>query len=113
QSKPEPQECSRLLGGADHMILYHYVTSGRVLARLADAEPVEFEAGQVIILPHNNWHLMGSQLDLKPVPTKEIVQAPSNDCLATINHGGGGEPTRIVCGFLGCDKLEGNPLAEA
>jgi AraC-like DNA-binding protein len=113
QSQPEPTECSPLLSGADHMVLYHYVTSGRVLAQLADSEPVEFEAGQVMILPHNDWHLMGSRLDLTPVPTRQLVQASNDDGLVVINHGGGGEPTRIVCGFLGCDKLEGNPLAKA
>jgi transcriptional regulator GlxA family with amidase domain len=30
-----------------------------------------------------------------------------------IRHGGGGERTRIVCGFLGCDRFEGHPLASA
>ena len=31
-----------------------------------------------------------------------------------IHHGGGGEQTRIVCGFLGCDRLESlNPLVGA
>jgi AraC-like DNA-binding protein len=113
ESRPEPQECSPLLSGADHMVLYHYVVSGRVLARLPNSEPVEFEGGQVMILPHNDLHLMGSRLDLTPVPTREIVQIPEGDGLIAINHGGGGEPTRIVCGFLGCDKLDGNPLAEA
>jgi AraC-like DNA-binding protein len=113
QSQPEPQDCSPLLSGADHMVLYHYVTSGRTLAQIRGSEPVEFEAGQVMILPHNDWHLMGSRLDLHPVPTKELLQVPTDGGLVTINHGGGGEPTRIVCGFLGCDKLDGNPLAEA
>lgn len=113
ESRPEPKECSPLLKGADHMVLYHYVVSGRVLARLPNSEPMEFEGGQVMILPRNDLHLMGSRLDLPPVPTRKIVQVPEGDGLIAINHGGGGEPTRIVCGFLGCDKLDGNPLAEA
>jgi AraC-like DNA-binding protein len=95
------------------MVLYHYVVSGRVLVRLRDQEPVEFEAGQVIILPHNDWHLLGSALDLPAVPTREVVQPAANGDLHIIEHGGGGEPTRIVCGFLGSDKLDGNPLASA
>jgi len=89
------------------------VISGRCLTRLPDNDPVEFEAGQVMILPHNNWHVMGSHLDLRPVPTKDLVQAACDGGLRAIDHGGGGEPTRIVCGYLGCDKLDGNPLAEA
>src|SRR5262249_22828791 len=71
------------------------------------------EAGQVMILPHNDWHLMGSRLDLRPVPTRELVQTSNGDGLAVISHGGGGEPTRIVCGFLRCDKLSRNPLPPA
>lgn len=113
QSRLTPEDCRPLLNGADHAVLYHYVTSGRVLARVANSEPVEFEAGQIMILPHNDLHVMGSRLDLPPVATQQIVQAPDDDGLAVINHGGGGVPTRIVCGFLGCDKLNGNPLAEA
>lgn len=113
QSQPAPQECSPLLNDADQVILYHYVTSGRVLTRLADGEPIEFEAGQVMILPRNDRHLMGSRLDLPPMPTKQIVQPSNGNGLSIINHGGGGEQTRIVCGYLGCDKLDGNPLAEA
>jgi AraC-like DNA-binding protein len=30
-----------------------------------------------------------------------------------IRHGGGGEHTRVVCGFLGCDRLEGSLLVDA
>ena len=88
EAHPSPQECSSLLNGADHVILYHYVTSGRVLAQLPDREPMEFEAGQVMILPRNDRHRMGSRLDLAAVPTGEIVQVPNNGGLVTINHGG-------------------------
>ncbi len=113
ESKPMPRDGSPFLKGADQVVLYHYVTSGRALAQLPGSEPMEFEAGQVMILPHNDLHLMGSHLDRPPVPTHQIVQAPNGAGLAVINHGGGGEPTRIVCGYLGCDRLDGNPLAEA
>src|SRR4051812_45166562 len=66
ESRPEPQECSPLLSGADHMVLYHYVTSGRAFAQIPGNDPIEFEAGQVMILPHNDLHLIGSRLDLPP-----------------------------------------------
>jgi AraC-like DNA-binding protein len=66
-----------------------------------------------MILPRNDSHVMGSRLDLPPVATGQLIQIPTDDSLAVISHGGGGEPTHIVCGFLGCDRLDGNPLAEA
>jgi AraC-like DNA-binding protein len=33
--------------------------------------------------------------------------------LAAIRHGGGGEKARVVCGYLGCDRMDGNPLTSA
>jgi len=47
------------------------------------------------------------------VPSRQVVRAEPGGGLWAIRHGGGGERTRIVCGFLGSDRLTGNPLAEA
>jgi AraC-like DNA-binding protein len=110
-SQVAPEDCG--LEGAEHLVLYHYVVAGRLLARIPDGQPVEVEAGEVVIFPHNHAHLLGSRLDLPPVSAAEVVRPSPNGGLFAIRHGGGGEETRIVCGFLGCDRLEGNPLAAA
>src|SRR5262245_3374026 len=112
-SKVSLKDCGPLLEGAEHLVLYHYVVEGRLIAQIPNGQPVEIEAGEVVILPHNHGHLLGSRLDLPPVPTREVVRVPADGGLRVIRHGGGGERTRIVCGFLGCDRLEGNPLAES
>jgi transcriptional regulator GlxA family with amidase domain len=41
------------------------------------------------------------------------VRVSPESGLFVIRHGGGGDKTRVVCGFLGCDRLDGNPLAGA
>jgi AraC-like DNA-binding protein len=74
---------------------------------------VEIQAGEVLILPHNDRHLLGSHLDLSPVPSQHVVHVPAGGGLAVIRHGGGGEKARIVCGFLGSDRMDGNPLTSA
>jgi AraC-like DNA-binding protein len=107
------EDCGSLLEDAEHVVLYHYVVEGRLTAQIPNGEPVVIEAGEVVILPHNHGHLLGSHLDLPPVPGREIVRAPPEGGLWVIRHGGGGEQTRIVCGFLGCDRLEGNPLIDS
>jgi len=112
-SQISQKDCGPLLDGAEHMVLYHYVLEGRLTAQVPNGKPVEIEAGEVVIFPHNHGHLLGSRVDLPPVPAREVVRAPPEGGLRVIQHGGGGERTRIVCGFLGCDKLEGNPLAES
>jgi AraC-like DNA-binding protein len=107
------EDCGALLGGAEHMVLYHYVVAGRMTAQIPNGKPVDVEAGQVVIFPHNDGHLLGSRVDLPPVHAREVVRVAPEGGLLVIRHGGGGEETRIVCGFLGCDRLETNPLAGA
>jgi len=112
-SQVAPEDCGALLEGAEHLVLYHYVAEGRLTARIPNRKPIQVEAGEVVLFPHNDAHLLGSHLDRSPVPSRQIVSASPEGGLRVIRHGGGGERTRIVCGFLGCDRLEGNPLAAA
>jgi Cupin len=107
------EDCGSLLDGAEHMVLYHYVVEGRLSAQIPNETPVDIEAGEVVIFPHNHGHLLGSHLDMPPVPSRQVVRVSPESGMFVIRHGGGGEKTRIVCGFLGCDRLDGNPLAGA
>jgi AraC-like DNA-binding protein len=106
-----PADCGPLIERAEQLVLYHYVVEGRLAAQIPDGKPVEITAGQAVIFPHNHAHLLGSRLDLPPVPAKQLICGSPGADLWEIRHGGGGEKTRIVCGFLGGDRLEGNPLA--
>jgi AraC-like DNA-binding protein len=108
-----PEDCGALFARTEHLVLYHYVVEGRLLAQIDDGKPTEIEAGEVIIFPHNHAHLLGSNLDLTPVLSRQIVQQSPDGGLWVIRHGGGGQAARIVCGFLGSDRLEGNPLVGA
>lgn len=112
-SQVHPDDCRLLLEGADHLVLYHYVAEGRLTAQLRGGKAIEIEAGEVFILPHNHQHFLGSHLDLPPIPSRQLILSSTEDGLWEIRHGGGGERTRIVCGYLGCERLDGNPLIEA
>jgi AraC-like DNA-binding protein len=112
-SQLHPEDCGSLLEGAEHLMLFHYVVEGRLTAQIANGPPVQIGAGEVVIFPRNDEHLLGSHLDLTPVPTKHIVRTSPEGGLLAIHHGGGGEQTRFVCGFLGCDRIAGNPLLDA
>jgi AraC-like DNA-binding protein len=85
------------------VIAYHYVTHGRVLLQIANQQPIPIEAGEVVVFPANDKHRLGSDLSIKAVNAKELVLPPANGSLARIEHGGGGERTHIMCGFLGTD----------
>ncbi len=113
-SEVGPEDCRTLLDGADHLVLYHYVVEGSLKAQMAvGGDVVEIGPGQVFMLPHNDRHLLGSDTRLPPVPTSGLIKAAPEGGLWEIQHGGGGRKTRIVCGFLGCDRMKGNPLIDA
>src|SRR6266571_7173946 len=107
-----PEHCAPALGPTSHMILYHYVVEGELHIRVdgEDGEDLVLGAGDVVLLPRNDLHLVGSDLNLPPVAGSDIIQPPAQGGLFTIHHGGGGKRTRMICGYLGCDSAEDNPV---
>jgi AraC-like DNA-binding protein len=112
-SQIAPEDCVALMRGAGHLALYHYVVEGTLRARVGNGAAVELGPGNVLLMPHNHQHWLGGDLNITPVATKQLITAPPEGGLWEINHGGGGEKTRLICGFLGCDRLQGNPLIDA
>jgi len=111
-ARVSPEHCGPALGSASHLIIYHYVVEGAFHLRIEgeETESVAVGAGEIVLLPRNDLHLMGSDLSVRPVPGKDVIRAPKNGGLYSIHHGGEGERTRVVCGFLGCANAEGNPV---
>ncbi len=107
-----PEHCAPNLGPASHLIVYHYVVEGDLHVRVEgqSGEGLVIGAGEVVLLPHNDLHLMGSDLSLPPVAGRDIIHPPNDGGLASIHHGGACERTRMICGFLGCDSAKGNPV---
>jgi AraC-like DNA-binding protein len=111
-ARVSPEHCMPALGPASDLIIYHYVVEGEVHIRVEgeDEEDLVLGAGEVVLLPRNDLHLMGSDLSLPPVAGSDIIQPPKDGGLFSIHHGGTGACTRLVCGFLGCNSAEGNPV---
>jgi hypothetical protein len=51
----------RILPGADHLIAYHVVTSGRCFASLVGGTPVELEAGEVVVFSWPDYVIPSSE----------------------------------------------------
>src|SRR3954469_14161780 len=85
-----PEHCSPALGPTSHLILYHYVVEGELRVRIEGekGEDLIIGAGEVVLLPRNDRHLMGSDLSLPPVAGKDIIRPPQSGSLASIRHGG-------------------------
>ena len=75
-----PEHCAPALGPASDMILYHYVVEGELRIRVdgEDGEGLVLGAGDVVLLPRNDLHLVGSDLTLPPVAGSDIIQPPKD-----------------------------------
>lgn len=109
--KVGPEDCSPFLPMPRHLIAYHYLVSGRLQLRPEGGETVEVGERQIVLLPRNDRHVLGSDVSLRPTAAETIIRPPADGRLAHIRHGGGGEATHMVCGFLGC-ALPFNPLLQ-
>ncbi len=106
-----PEQCHPALGPADHVILYHYVVEGALRIRVPDENREELVlAGEAVLLPRNDPHLMGSDLSLPPARGRDIIHPPKDGGLYSIHHGGNGDRTQMVCGYLGCASAKDNPV---
>jgi AraC-like DNA-binding protein len=108
-SKIDPEDCRPFLAAPLQVIAYHYVVEGRMLVGIGGHDPVEVRAGETVLLPRNDPHLLCSSIGLRPVYAHDLIQPGNAGGLLRIAHGGGGETTRIICGFLGSDQ-DRNPL---
>jgi len=101
----------RIVPGAEHLIDYHIVTSGACWAGIVGEPAVRLEAGDVIVFPHGDSHVMSSAPGLRGTPDPELYNRPEAQLpLALDRHGGGTERAALICGFLGCDARPFNPL---
>jgi AraC-like DNA-binding protein len=98
-----PEDCQPFFASPRHVIAYHCILSGRVLLDTEATAPLALNAGEIVLLPRNDAHRLGSTLDIPAVSGADLVQPSQDGGLARIVHGGGGEVSRIVCGFLGSD----------
>jgi AraC-like DNA-binding protein len=104
------------LAGAEHVVFFHFLTEGGCKVRLIDGmEVLDVAAGDLILIPQDDKHLLGSDLHLAPMQADSLVDADAaaDGDLIQMRHGGGGAATRFVCGYLACSRSVCRPLLDA
>lgn len=99
-----------------HVVFFHLVTDGECRVRLASGgESVLARAGDLIVFPHDDQHLLGSDLDLLPVASADTIRGDARDGaqLTKVHPGGDGAATSCVCGFVACSRTLLRPLLDA
>ena len=81
---------------AAHVIIYHLLTAGRASARLVDGERISLEAGDIVIFPHGDAHILENGPPTKALDMAEELERIFSQKLKLSRQGGGGEVTRFV-----------------
>ena len=89
---------------AGHVIIFHLLTEGRGYAHIeGEGRPVPLNAGDIIIFPHGDAHFMGNGSGVKAVDMAQELERISSQGLKISRMGGGGEITKFICGYMGCE----------
>lgn len=109
-----PHECAQALcPEAERLVLFHVVVEGRCRVRLHSGEEAFPAAGEAVVLPYGDTHVMGDPPDAEPVPIASLLPPLPWTTPPVLRHGGDGAPTRILCGYLHCEDLLFQPLLKA
>jgi AraC-like DNA-binding protein len=100
------------LPGAEHVVFFHYFAQGGCKT-LANGAALEVSEGDVVIFPQDDQQLLTSDLRLKPVAASTIPGYADAAQVVRIQHGGGGEISRVVCGYIACSRSVSRLLFEA
>jgi AraC-like DNA-binding protein len=101
-----------IMPGVDHVIEYHVVTAGSCWGGLVDEPSMQLEAGDIIVFPQGDSHVMASAPGMRGSPDLETFKTLRHGKLplAMSITGGGPDHVQLICGFLGCDARPFNPL---
>jgi len=103
----EPQSCQLapyISPIPRHVVIYHLLTHGRAYAYVGQGPRIQLAAGDIVVLPHGDSHIMGNGPDVPPRDAGQMIPEVLAQGLKPARAGGGGEITRFVCGYLACDQ---------
>ncbi|SDL37826.1 AraC-type DNA-binding protein [Modicisalibacter muralis] len=100
-----PEDCRPFTPMPERILAYHYVSAGRLLLQVDQDVPVMASAGHIVVLPRNDPHVLCSEMGCPPVSVDHLIQPMIGGELGRIVYGGGGETTRLLCGFLHSEML--------
>jgi AraC-like DNA-binding protein len=103
-----------LMPGADHVVPYHLVTAGRCVVKLLDGPAVDLAAGDVVVFPKGDHHVLGGTSQFGPlsIAPEDLTRLLNRGAITPIRGGGEGAVTEMVCGFFACDARLSAPLID-
>lgn len=121
EAPSSPEIAAAVMPGSEHVMEFHVVLSGSCWGGVVDGVPVRLTAGDLILFPHGDPHVVSSAPGMRappnaagyfermPQPRPFALHLEAHEVsLGSVPEGPG--VTTLVCGFLGCDLRPFNPL---
>lgn len=115
-----------VMPGCEHVMEYHMLAKGGGWATISGHPPVKLSAGDIVMFPHGDAHILSSAPGMEPFRLTPQWIFSTRDAARPLpisyHHGvlKPGTPMPIeeantvaVCGFFGCDLTPFNPLISA
>lgn len=93
-----------LAPGTERLVSYHLVTEGNALVQFGDEAPIPVAAGEVLIIPHGDAHTVWNGSPEQLIDSGPTLREYLTGTLTFMSVDGGGEATRFVCGYFGCER---------
>lgn len=97
---PDHFDATTPLANLRHVSVFHLIASGSCTIEIDTGERHVVSAGDILLLPfaaaHKLWNGDGQKMESAP----NLMQPGPVEGLWTLDHGGGGETTRMVCGYV-------------
>jgi AraC-like DNA-binding protein len=113
---PTAMECIPfVMPDAGYLIEYHVIIRGSCWGGLTDEPAVQLHAGDIIVFPRGDAHVLSSAPGMRFTPDMKNFEGADRTQLPFVMQFGGEGPEAagVVCGFLGCDARPFNPLLAA
>jgi AraC-like DNA-binding protein len=88
----------------------HVILDNRCRLRVDGGEAIELHAGELVLLPHGDAHVIGSSLDTQPMTLASLMRAPVAGEFVPIRVGESGEAARWVALHSTCERHLADPL---
>jgi AraC-like DNA-binding protein len=93
-----------------HISIFHLIASGSCTVQLATGERRTVSAGDILLVPFADEHKFWRGDGVEMAVAEDIIRPSPLKGMWCINHGGGGEETRMVCGFLESSEFLVSPV---
>jgi Cupin len=116
EQPPREMILAKILRGAEHLIAYHLVMEGGCYANIIGGEPMRVEAGELLVFPHGDPHVLSSSPGMRVDPSApgSFNAAEDGQMPLVVNYGSDADAeAKFICGYLACDARPFNPLIES